>query len=220
MDYTLESLINILRKRLQDEDFDKEVLTMFLNEAQSEILGEDKYPFMQRIDTYTADPDGEISLPFAYAGTFQLFANKEGQPRQMLHYIGPDDFFNNTGAHSMVWTRYGNSIFYRLYRTEQDGDCPFDCDGFKITHLYLIEPKPLKDDKDKSPIPDQYIEALILGALIRAEQIRDNFDFATIYQNHQDQILTNMKLRYGPGNLSADNRARLPYYGGYANDRI
>ena len=118
----------------------------------------------------------------------------------------------------MVWTTYGNTIFYRLYKTE-DGSCPFNCDGFKITHLYLIEPKPLVDDKDKSPIPDQYIEALILGALYRAEQQRDNFDYAQIYQNQQDQILTNMKLRYGPGNLGVANRAKLPYFGGYANDR-
>ena len=220
MDYTLETLKGILRKRLQDEEFDGDTLTLFINQAQDEILGEDKYPFMQRIDTYDAQPAGQLSLPFAYAGTFQIYASKgENEPQQELHYISPEEFFNQPKRHSYAWTKYADTIFYRLYKGDQTDDCPFDCSGYKIVHLYLINPKPLSADTDKSIIPAQYIEALILGALYRAEQLRDNFDFAQIYQNQQDQILTNMKLRYGPGNLSALNRAKVPFFGGYADDR-
>lgn len=219
MDYTLESLIEILRTRLQDQDFDENTLIMFLNLAQDEILGEDKHTFMQRIDEYEAEPEGEISLPFAYSATFQIFANKPNQPRRMLEFISPDEFFDNTKSRTMVWTKFANQIFYRLYKSDQQDGCPFDCDGFKITHLYLINPKPLKEKTDKSPIPAQYIEALILGAMARAEQYRDNFDYAAIYQNQEDQILTNMKLRYGPGNLTASNRAKLPF-GGTLYDHI
>ena len=75
--YTLETLKGILRKRLQDEEFDGETLTIFLNESLNEILGEDKYPFMQRIDHYVADEKGEISLPLGYGGTFFIYAKKE-----------------------------------------------------------------------------------------------------------------------------------------------
>lgn len=210
MDYTLENLKDILRKRLQDEEFDGDTLTLFLNQAQDEILGEDKYPFMQRIDTYTADMSGEISLPFGYAGTFQLFAKKPHQPRKPLKFISPKEFFTNTKNHTMVYTTYANTLFYRIYKSGEDNGC----DDFEIMHLYLINPLPLKKDTDHSPIPPQYMEALILGALYRAEQLRDNFDYAQIYQNQQDQILTNMKLRTGPGNLSAENQAKLPYFGG------
>ena len=77
MDYTLETLTNILRTRLQDEDFDGDTLTQFLNDSLNEILGEDKYSFMQRIDKYIAESHGELSLPMAYAGTFYIYANKE-----------------------------------------------------------------------------------------------------------------------------------------------
>ena len=213
MEYTLKDLKAVLKKKLQDEEFDDETLTLFLNQAQSEILGEEAYPFMQKIDKFVATPDGELSLPFAYAGTFKIYANKKGQPRDEVHFISPEEFFNNTKAHTMVWTTYGNSIFYRLYNTDK-------LEGFEITHLYLIQPKPLVNDTDKSPIPAQFQEALILGALARAEQLRDNFDYAQIYKNQQYELLTNMKLRYGPGNLSADNRAKLPYFGGYADERI
>ncbi len=213
MDYTLESLKNILRKRLQDEEFDGDTLTIFLNESMNEILGEDKYPFMQRVDHYVADAKGEIDLPPYYAGTFFIYAQKENEPRQEIEYISPEEYFENTRRHTFVYTIFGNTLLYRL-RRDTDGD------GFEVTHLYLINPLPLKKDTDRPPIPDQYMEALILGAMARAEEIRDNFDFAQIYRNQQDQILTNMKLRYGPGNLSAKNRAKLPYFGGYADDRI
>ena len=207
MDYTLENLIEILRKRLQDEEFDVGILTQFLNDSLNEILGEDKYPFMQRIDKYTADNHGEVSLPPFYAGTFYIYAKKEKEPRQELTFISPEKYFQNTKNHTFVYTVFANTLFYRLYKTPNDDD-------FTVTHLYLANPLPLSKPTDHTPIPPQYIEALILGALARAEEIRDNYDYGQIYRNQQDQILTNMKLRLGPGNLTAQNTARLPYFGG------
>lgn len=213
MDYTLETLKDILRKRLQDEDFDGDTLTIFLNESLNEILGEDKYPFMQRIDHYAADSKGEISFPLGYAGTFYIYAKKEHEPREKLKYISPEEYFENTKRHTFVYTTFANTIFYRLRNDPDDT-------GFEITHLYLVNPLPLVNDTDRTPIPPQYIEALVLGAMARAEEIRDNFDFAQIYRNEQDQILTNMKVRYSTGNLTAESRAKLPYFGGYADGRI
>lgn len=212
MDQTLESLIKIARKRLQDEEFDEELLTNFYNATLNEILGEDKYPFMQRIDRYIADSHGEVILPLFYGGTFYIYAHKDHEPRQKLEYISPEEYFENTKRHTFVYTVFANTLFYRLRHDPDD-------EGFEVTHLYLANPLPLKKPTDKPPIPPQYIEALVLGALARAEEVRDNFDFSQIYRNQQDQILTNMKLRYGPGNLTAENRARLPYFGGYADVR-
>ena len=212
MNYTLETLKDILRKRLQDEDFDGDTLTMFLNQSLNEILGGDKYPFMQRIDHYTAGSSGEISLPFGYAGTFYIYTKKEHQPRRELNFISPEEYFENTNSKHNVYTTFANTLFYRIHTGSDDEE-------FNITHLYLINPMPLMKDNDTTPIPPQYIEALILGALYRAEQLRDNFDYAQIYQNQQDKLLTNMKLRYAPGNLTAQNVAKLPYYGGYADGR-
>lgn len=213
MDYTLENLISVLRKRLQDEEYDSHTLTIFLNDSLNEILGEDKYPFMQRIDKYVATPEGEISLPLAYAGTFYIYAHKCNEPRQELKYIAPEKFFENTKRFTFVYTTFANTLFYRLNK-----GCK--CEGYEIMHLYLINPKPLVKDTDRPQIPAPYMESLILGAMARAEEVRDNFDFAQIYRNQQEQILTNMKLRYGPGNLTAQNRARLPFNRGNYDDTI
>lgn len=213
MDYTLENLIAILRKRLQDEEFDESTLTIFLNESLNEILGEDKYPFMQRIDKYTAEPHGEISLPPAYAGTFYIFAKKGKEPDQELRFISPEDYFNHTKEPTFVYTEFANNIFYRL-----SSSCKYE--DYEITHLYLENPRPLVKPTDRPQMPAQYMEALILGAMARAEELRDNFDYAQLYRNQQDQILTNMKQRLGPGNLTAQNRARLPFNKGRYYDNI
>ena len=213
MNYTLESLIKILRMRLQDDEFNGELLTQFLNDSQNEILGEDKYPFMQRIDEYQASADGELNLPLGFAGTFFIYAKKDDQPRSLLKYVAPEDFFNHEEAHTMCYTNFANKIFYRIYKDT-------DNTGFTIEHLYLVNPLPLKEDSDMTIIPNQYVEALILGALSRAEETRDNYDYAIIYKNQQDVLLTNMKLRYGAGNLVAGNRARLPFGFGSDYDRI
>lgn len=207
MEYTLKNLKDILRKRLQDEDFDGDTLTIFLNESLNEILGEDKYPFMQRIDKYVANSHGEVMLPPYYAGTFYIYAKQDKEPRQELKYIEPELYFENTKQHTFVYTVFANTLFYRLRKDEDD-------EGFDVTHLYLINPMPLVKDTDKPPIPPQYMEALILGAMARAEEIRDNYDYAQIFRNQQEKILTNMKVRLAPGNLTAKNRARLPYFGG------
>ena len=212
MDYTLETLKNILRRRLQDEEFDGDTLTIFLNDTLNEILGEDKYPFMQRIGEYTADSEGEEFLPPYYAGTFYIYAKQCKEPEQKLEYVSPDEFFKGGKRLTFVYTIFANKLFYRIRKDPKDA-------GFSVKHLYLENPRPLTKDTDVPPIPPQYMEALILGALARAEEVRDNYDYAQLYRNQQDQLLTNMKLRYGPGNLTAENRAKLPYFGGYDDGR-
>ena len=208
MDYTLENLKNIVLKRIQDEEFDVELLTQFLNDSLFDILGEDKYPFMQRIETYGAESYGEINLPPGYSSTFYIYAKKDKEPRQELKYVQPELFFRNTQAHTFSYTVFANTLFYNL---ENDKDA----EDFEIEHLYLANPRPLVKDTDRPPIPPEYMEALILGAMARVEEVRDNFDFSQIFRNQQAQILTNMKARLGPGNVSLQNRAQLPFYGGY-----
>jgi hypothetical protein len=63
---------------------------------------------------------------------------------------------------------------------------------------------------DKPVIPAEYGEALVLRALARCEQIRDNYDFAAIYENKADEILVNMNERYCPRQQQEANRAKMP----------
>jgi hypothetical protein len=70
----------------------------------------------------------------------------------------------------------------------------------------------LAQPTDKPVIPYEYGEALLLGALARAEQLRDNFDYAQIYENKKEELITNMKERYCPRQQEGENRAKLPVF--------
>ena len=90
--------------------------------------------------------------------------------------------------------------------TDDDGDEKF----YRIMLYYLAKPLPLVNSEDVPIIPYEFGEILVMGALARAERLRDNFDYAAIYENKYDELVTNMKLRYCPRQISNENRAKLP----------
>lgn len=184
----------MLRNRLKDEEFDSDILTDFINESQFEILGEDKYKFLQKIDCFAADKSCQAQLPFDYQATAYLFVDNNGG-RSEVKYVSADTFFKNN--EDQTYTTYGDKLFYKVK------------DNARITHLYLAKPQKMVRNTDKAVIPYEYNEVLLLGALARAEEYRDNFDYAQLYRNQQDNLLTNMKLRYGPGQISMENVAKL-----------
>ena len=81
---------------------------------------------------------------------------------------------------------------------------------YEVTLYYLAKPLPLSESTDIPVIPYEFGEILVMGALARAERLRDNFDYAAIYENKYDELVTNMKLRYCPRQLTGENRAKLP----------
>lgn len=214
MAYTLENLVQTLRRRLKDQEFDADSLTEYLNAAQNEILGECKFPFMEHLDVYDAEPKGIVDLPFDYQATIELLAKDDKKFTSKMEYLPAQDFLaTDREKRYFVWTVIGREIHYILPK-DTDEECRF----WTLKHLYLGRPRQMRKNTDKATIPDDFIEALVLGALARAEQERDNFDYAQFYKNQQEDLVTSMKLRYGPKNQNMDNRARLAWrqYGGGA----
>lgn len=213
MTSTLENLIAILRRRLKDQEFDEDSCKEYINDSQNEILMDTKWPFLERIDVYDTTPDGIISLPFDWEQTINLFAKSDHFTRP-LRYVKAEDFFADGHAPRFnVYCVFGRELYYRLpERTEEDNDYN---ELYRIKHLYMAKPRKLKKASDKPILPDEFEEALVLGALSRAERERDNFDYAQIYKNQQDELLTNLKLRYGTGQLNMANRSSLNWHQPY-----
>lgn len=202
---TLADLTATLKRRLKDQEFDEELLKDFVNEAQQEIVGGNKYPFLERMDGPFATTDqGELSLPPDWQSTIRLFAKDRKDQIHTLRYIRADEFFDEARPTFYVWCVFGNNLFYRIPKADDNNWC-------EVFHLYLAKPRPLKKSTDKPVLPDEYMEALILGVMARAEEYRDNFDYAQLYRNRQDELLTNMSLRYGPKNQTFANRATAPF---------
>ena len=86
--YTFLNLVKRVKTRLNDEEFSDDVIKEFLNEAQFEILGEDKHTFLEKVDEFDVSSlETELDLPRDYQSTFMIFAvDKDGNKRQ-LDYV-------------------------------------------------------------------------------------------------------------------------------------
>lgn len=204
---TLLQLVGKIKKRLKDPEFDDEILIGYVNDAQNEVLGESPYMFLEKIDDFLDIPMGELDLPRDYQTTRTITAIKD-HVGHTIDYVAPIAYFEaKTQKHPGInykYTIFGNRLYYTVPRDNNPKP-------FKIRHLYLAKPRELVRDTDKPNLPDEYSEILVLGALMRAEEDRDNYDFAAIHERRYEQLVENMKLRYGPRQQAGANKARLPY---------
>lgn len=217
--YNFANLVTRVQTKLKDVDYSEEDIKQFLNETYFEVLGETEYDFLNKISTYDAVTGGELDIPSDFQAAHQLVVGQNGQITP-LQYVPHDEFFSRcpmSSRNSMKYTVYGKKIFFTLPGDAQLKNC--DCDSgddvkddkfYTVRLFYLAKPQALENDDDVPVIPAEYGEILVLGALYRAEQLRDNFDFAQIYENKQQSLITNMNLRYGPKVLGIHNRADLP----------
>jgi hypothetical protein len=207
MPVTLAQLVQRVKTRLKDPEFSDDEIKGFLNDAQFEVLGESPYMFLEKIDAFIEANSGELNLPIDYQTSRRLLAVKDHQGHT-LDYIGPREFFDGDRTHVWVYTVYGGRLFYRMPKDPSIVECPGE---FKMKHFYLAVPKEMVDDADRPVIPTEFCEILVLGALFRAEQTRDNYDFDAIQERRYEQLVENMKLRYGPRQMDGGAKATLPF---------
>lgn len=211
--YNLAGLVNRIKTRLKDVDYDDDTIKQFINDAYFEIVGETHYPFLEKTNPYQTFIGGKLPLPQDFQSVFMLTRTDKDGIVTKLDYNPAHTFFERkpgSPVNQNTFTVYGNNVYFVL-----DGKCPLTCtpdcedaDLYTMMLYYLAKPQSLVNDTDVPAIPSEYGEVIVLGALARAEQLRDNFDFATIYENKKNEILTNLNERYGPRQLQNENFAR------------
>ena len=206
--YTFSNLVKRVKTRLNDEEFSDDVIKEFLNEAQFEILGEDKHTFLEKVDEFdiSSPSETELDLPRDYQSTFIIFVVGKDGSKNQLDYVPYEEFFDSSIPNR--YTIFSNKILYKLVDNSGNPKCWKN--SITIQHLYLAKPTEMVEDDDEPVLPYEYSEALIYLALSRAERLRDNFDYAQIYENKAETIITNLKTRYGMRQMKLKNRARLP----------
>lgn len=212
--YNLGGLTGRIKARLKDSEYSDEDIHQFINDSYFEILGDTAYQFLEkryRAFTQQSDP---LVLPRDYQTLIHLTATLD-KNKQPLRYI-PSRVFFDTGKDASVknytYTIFGDELFYSVPNIADQLDEEGEEKFYTLDLYYLAKPKTLVNDTDKPVIPYEFGEAIILGALARAEQLRDNFDYAQIYFNKQDELITSMKERYCPRQLEGENRAQLPVF--------
>ncbi|MFV0485356.1 MAG: hypothetical protein ACK5MU_04005 [Candidatus Saccharimonadales bacterium] len=215
---TLAQLTERVRNKAKDPELGDGQIGDFLNDCQNEILGEAEYMFLERYDDPVEVSGGELDLPRDWQQTEQILVNKKGSMPRRLRYLPFREYFDKSTEYAYpdrnyTYTVFSNKVFFTLPRDNKP--CAPTVGGlpelWQVRHMYLAKPKQLVKPEDKAVIPDEFSECLVLGALARVEQWRDNFDFAQIYENKQLEVIENMKRRFGPRQNDSGNRARLPY---------
>ena len=212
--YNLSGLTDRIKARLKDAQYSDSDIQQFINDSYFDILGDTAYQFLEKMYRATTQEGGPLLLPPDYQTLIHLTASKDGN-KYHLRYLPSRQFFDtekNASVKNYTYTIFGNNLFYSLPdisdELDEDGDEKF----YTLDLYYLARPKMLVADTDKPVIPYEYGEALVLGALARAEQLRDNFDYAQIYENKKEELITNMKERYCPRQQEGANRAKLPVF--------
>lgn len=209
--YNLGGLIARIKTKLDDQEFPKETITQFLNDAYFDVLGDEEYQFLEQIYKAATQGSDILPLPSNFQSLFTLVA-KDEHGLMPLEYMPKEDFFalaKDDSRKNYKYTIFGNQLFYGLPNIENDKTPTGDDKFYELSLYYLAKPRAMASETDKPLIPAEFGEILVLGALVRCEQRRDNFDYAGIYEAKMDELVTNMKLRYCPRQLTNANRAKL-----------
>ena len=210
--YNLSGLINRIKVRLDDEEYSDDTITQFLNDALFDALGEAHYQFLEKRYVATTQAPGVGPLPRGYQTAITMTAKIDNNvwPFQYMDYKEFLNMSRENGTKNYRFTVFGGKLLYNVpdvsAEIDEDGDDKF----YELSLYYLAKPLPLSQPTDVPVIPYEFGEVLVMGALARAERLRDNFDYAAIYENKYDELVTNMKLRYCPRQASYENRATLP----------
>lgn len=210
-DYNLGTLVSDVKDELQDESYDDNRIIRYINQAYFETFGEVPYSFFEKTYKYETIDSGEMQVPRDFQSVIRLVVERD-KMKMPLKYLAPDKYFAAyEGQKVYRYTQIGNTIhFYLPKEYECDGDDVVPDEFYTIKLYYEAKPVKLENATDVPLIPSEYGEILILGALVRAERRRGNYDFAQIFDNHKAELITNMAMRYGPRNLDLENRATPP----------
>lgn len=184
MAYTLASVRNrVLDDKLDDTNFDPNIVDRFINDAQRSIFNTYELPFQEKVFRGNLTVGGTI---FNWPEDYQLqqsivIVDPVGNKKDITkNYMNFRDFnmqfpvpeVNPEGVPDR-WTVYGNKIFL---------DRPTD-QAYILSLFYLKTPDLLDDDADVPEIPEAFEEVLVLGAYYRCLGRNEDFDQAAFIKN-------------------------------------
>lgn len=194
MEYNLAGIRQrILVDKLDDDEFDPQIVDNFLNDAQRDIFNQFELPFQEKIFQGTI-PAGStmFQLPSDVAQvqsrTVAGVPGFNGMKMQWRDFFRSyPDADNETPGAPSLWTQYAGNI---LLSTPTDQD-------YTMTLFYIRKPKILVENGDVPEIPEEFSELLILGAFKRILERNEDFDLANEVEADYQRILLQLVNRYG-----------------------
>ena len=213
MNYNLAGLRErILVDKLDDDEFDPQVVDNFINDTQRDIFNQFELPFMEKIFSGSV-PTGStmFTMPTDVAVVqSRVITAPDGTQTDMERgYLDFRTFnklyptpANNPAGPITHWTSYAGNIL-TSNPTDQD---------YTMTMFYIKKPTVLRQNADVPEIPEEFSELLILGAFYRVQKRNEDFDLAREtegeYQRQLLQLVDRYGLRTSGGPIKMKNQQR------------
>ena len=198
MSYTLAGIRNrILVDKLDDEDFDTQVLDNFINDAQRDIFSEFELPFTEKIFTGNL-PQGAFMFQFPDDVSHLqsvVVIDEAGRAIDIRDKFLDFQEFNSRHP-SPVSNDQGSIMYWTLYGGKMITSRPVDLE-YTMTIYYNKVPKTLLDDGDIPELPAEYEELLVLGAFYRVQYREGDSDEGLLTKSEFRTKLEQMANRYG-----------------------
>ena len=194
MAYNLAGLRQrVVVDKLDDDEFDPDVVDNFINDAHKEILNQFELPFQEQIFK-GAIPVG--STMFQLPADVALIQSQT--VKGVMGFNGMKmawrDFFNrypdadsNDSAAPSTWSLYGRNILL---------SAPTD-DEYDMTIYYIKKPTELNEDTSVPDVPYEFEELLVLGAFKRVLERNEDYDLAAVVGVEYEKQLNLLVGRYG-----------------------
>ena len=111
--YNLGGLIARIKTKLDDQEFDTDTITQFLNDAYFDVVGDEEYQFLEKIYKAATQGSDILPLPRNYQSLFTLTAKNE-RGVLPLEYMPKEEFFalaKDDSRKNYKYTIFGNQLF-------------------------------------------------------------------------------------------------------------
>lgn len=198
MAYTLAGIRNrVIIDKLDDEEYDTQVVDNFINDTIRDIFTEYELPFMEKIYSGII-PTGVtmFNLPADVSIIqSQVITGPDGRQIDIGRYYIPFRDFNsryptpvnNDAGAISYWTSYGGKM---LLSRPTDGDYNMDI-------FYIKKPTTLTSNNDVPEVPEEFEELIVLGAYMRVQTREGDDDLAAVTKNEFNRKLLQIVNRYG-----------------------
>lgn len=187
----------VLIDKLDDEEFDPNVVDNFINDTQRDIFNQYELSFQEKIFSGTI-PAGSTMFKFPTDVAqiqAQVVTGPDGSQTNLKNsYLNFRDFF------TMYPTPQGNSVgsigAWTLYANNMLTSNPTDKE-YTMTMFYIKKPQTLVLGSDVPEVPEEFSELLVLGALERVQKRNEDYDLAAQTHAEYERILVQLVTRYG-----------------------
>ena len=184
MAFTLAGIRNrVINDKLDDINFDPDIVDRFINDTQRSIFNTYELPFVEKVFNGVLPSAGFIfDFPTDYQVEQGLIITDPTDEKLDItkNYMTFRDFnaeyplpAGNEAGKPERWTIHGDKL-YLSRPTDQE---------YTLTMFYLKKPITLVNDTDIPEIPEEFEEALVLGAYYRCLARNEDFDQADYIKN-------------------------------------